>query len=126
MALVEYMKGTGELAGSFDFSASLNGTAILSGQAGGEANQASPTAAMVPVSSLFPSDPNGLVIERSAGPGRLYYNVSLNVARPVESVAPVENGLSVSRAYYLLEEDCTFETCEPVNLPRWAACWLCV
>jgi len=44
-----------------------------------------------------------LTIQREAGPGRLYYTAHLNVLRPVEDVAPMDRGISVSRSYETIE-----------------------
>jgi hypothetical protein len=98
MALTEVMKGTGELAGDFGFAASLNGIGLLEGAAGGDA-KLNPVSASVPVSSLYPQDPNALIIQRGEGAGRLYYTAHLNVLRSVEDVAPLDQGISVSRRY---------------------------
>lgn len=98
MSLTEVMKGTGELAGDFGFSALLNGMGLLEGSAGGDA-KLNPVSATVPVSSLYPQDPNALTIQRGEGAGRLYYTAHLNVLRPVEDVAPLDRGISVSRRY---------------------------
>ena len=100
LAMDEVMKGTGELGSNYAFSASLNGNPIASGQAGGE-TQLNPVMTSLPVSSLYPHDPNALVIQRDPGTGRLYYTAALNVSRPVEDVAPLDRGISVSRAYYI-------------------------
>jgi uncharacterized protein YfaS (alpha-2-macroglobulin family) len=99
LAMDEVMKGTGELGSSYAFSASLNGNPIASGQAGGE-TQLNPVTTGLPISSLYPHDPNALVIQRDPGSGRLYYTAALNVSRPVEDVAPLDRGISVSRGYY--------------------------
>ena len=60
LSMDEVMKGTGELGSNYAFSASLNGTQIASGQAGGE-TQLNPVTTSLPVSSLYPHDPNALV-----------------------------------------------------------------
>ncbi|HBY08590.1 MAG TPA: hypothetical protein DEH22_12705 [Chloroflexi bacterium] len=98
MGLTKVMQGTGELAGDFGFAAALNGVGLISGSAGGD-TKLNPVSASVPVSSLYPADPNALTITREAGPGRLYYTAHLNVLRPVEDVAPLSRGISVERSY---------------------------
>jgi len=98
MALTKVMQGTGELAGDFGFTASLNGIGLLEGSAGGDA-KLNPVSASVPVISLYPQDPNALVLQRGEGAGRLYYTAHLNVLRPVEDVIPLNQGISVSRRY---------------------------
>ena len=112
LSMDEVMKGTGELRSNFDFSLSLNGTQIASGQAGG-ATQLNPVFASLPVSRLYPHDPNALVIQREPGTGKLYYTAALNVYRPVEDVAPLDRGMSVTRAYYIPGSD--LKTATPVE-----------
>jgi uncharacterized protein YfaS (alpha-2-macroglobulin family) len=109
------MQGTGELGGDFDFDVVLNGTPLASGQAGGP-NQLNPVEARVPVSDLHPKAPNALVIERSSGPGRLYYTAHLNVDRPVASIPAIENGITVTRAYYPSSPTCrSGGNCAPIH-----------
>ncbi len=115
LSMDEVMKGTGELGSSYAFSASLNGTQIASGQAGGE-TQLNPVTTSLPVSSLYPHDPNALVIQRDPGTGRLYYTAALNVSRPVEDVAPLDRGIIVSRSYYPQGAD--LKTAVPVTTSK--------
>ncbi len=115
LAMDEVMIGTGELGSSYAFSANLNGNPIASGQAGGE-TQLNPVTTSLPVSSLYPHDPNALVIQRDPGTGRLYYTAALNVSRPVEDVAPLDRGISVSRAYYPQGAD--LKTAAPVTTSK--------
>jgi uncharacterized protein YfaS (alpha-2-macroglobulin family) len=100
LSATEYMKGTGELSGDFSFDATLNGTPYASGDAGGD-TMLNPVVATTAVDNLYPDDPNGLLIKRDSGPGRLYYNTALNVSRPVETVAALNSGINLQRAYYL-------------------------
>jgi hypothetical protein len=112
MALSQVIKGTGELSGNFDFSATLNSQPIASGQA---SNQAGPVQTSLPVSQLFPDDPNALVLQRDAGNGRLYYTVGLQVSRPVEDAAPLQNGISIQRSYYPMNASCTGSDCDSIQ-----------
>jgi hypothetical protein len=98
MSLTEVMKGTGELAGDFEFAAQLNGIGLIESAAGGDA-KLNPVRASVPLSSLYPQDPNALVLQRGVGPGKLYYTAHLNVLRPVEDVTALDRGVSISRSY---------------------------
>jgi uncharacterized protein YfaS (alpha-2-macroglobulin family) len=115
LAMNEVMKGTGELGSNYAFSASLNGTQIASGQAGGE-TQLNPVVTSLPISNLYPHDPNALVIQREPGTGRLYYTAALNVYRPVEDIAPLDRGISVSRAYFMQGVD--LKTAIPVTVAK--------
>jgi alpha-2-macroglobulin len=112
MALSQVIKGTGELSGNFDFSATLNSQPIASGQA---SDQAGPVQTSLPVSQLFPDDPNALVLQRDAGNGRLYYTVGLQVSRPVEDAAPLQNGISIQRSYYPMNASCTGSDCDSIQ-----------
>ena len=98
MSLTEVMKGTGELAGDFRFAAVLNGIGLIESAAGADV-KLNPVSASVPVSSLYPQDPNALTLQRGDGPGRLYYTAHLNVLRPVEDIAALDRGIAISRSY---------------------------
>jgi alpha-2-macroglobulin len=104
LALTEVMKGTGELAGDYAFSADVNGTQMAQGQAGGDMRLNAVSSA-VPLAQLYAEYPNALHIKREAGPGRLYYTAHLNVLSPVENVTPLNAGIGVERAYYPLEAE---------------------
>lgn len=110
MAASQVMKGTGELSGEFSFSADLNDTPFLAGEASGS-TQLTPVEALAPISDLHPRDPNSLLLQRGEGPGRLYYNAHLNVHRPAEDVAPLDKGISISRAYFPSNGDCLLGDC---------------
>jgi uncharacterized protein YfaS (alpha-2-macroglobulin family) len=112
LAMDEVMKNTGELASNYGFSATLNGTQVATGQAGGD-TQLNPVTATLPISQLYPHDPNALVIQRQTGTGRLYYTAALDVYRPVEEVASLDRGISVSQAYYPFGSD--LRTATPVT-----------
>ncbi len=111
MALTEVMKGTGELGGAYTFTASLNGTPLASGQAGGSPTDLTPVVSTAPLDSLYPDDPNALLIQRQGGAGRLYYSAYLNVNRPVETVPPLDQGLTVSRDFYPSAPACPKSDC---------------
>jgi hypothetical protein len=112
MALSEVIKGTGELGGNYAFSASLNSQPLASGQAGGDG---SPVQASVPISQLYPEDPNALLIERQEGNGPLYYTAALEVSRPVQDIVPQQRGVSIQRTYYPLNESCAGRDCAPIQ-----------
>ena len=115
LSLTEVMKGTGELAGDFAFSADVNGTQLAQGQAGGDMRLNAVTSA-VPVAQLYAEYPNALTLQREAGPGRLYYTAHLNVLRPVEDVASLNAGIGVERAYSRLEQESESEQQAVVNV----------
>jgi len=103
LALTEAMKGFGELQADFNFSATLNGAPLASGEVSGT-DILNPVNASVPLEYLSPNSANGLVIQRDSGLGRLYYRASLLLNRPAETVQPLNKGLDVNRVYY--DGDC--------------------
>jgi hypothetical protein len=116
MALSEVMRGTGELGGDFTFSAALNGAPVASGQATpAGASVAPPVMASVPLAGLYPDNANALTIQRGPGNGRLYYTADLRVFRPVETVAPLERGVTLSRSFHIEDETCTAQDCPVVT-----------
>ncbi|HZW02303.1 MAG TPA: alpha-2-macroglobulin family protein, partial [Anaerolineaceae bacterium] len=114
LALTEYMEGTGELQAVYDFSARLNDSEIVSGQASG-LSALEPAQAEVPIGELNAEAANGLVISRTDGPGRLYYRADLQVSRPVETIPALERGLTIEREYFLASEDCRPGECTLVS-----------
>lgn len=114
MAGVEFMKGTGELGGSFGFLAALNSAPIATGQASGAGNL-TPVSVSIPISQLSPVSPNALTIHRDGDTGRLYYSAHLTVSRPVEEALPLSRGLSLSRQYFVNGASCSENQCLPVN-----------
>jgi uncharacterized protein YfaS (alpha-2-macroglobulin family) len=113
IAMSQLIKGTGELGGNFAFSAFLNGSPLAEGQAGGS-DQLTPATALAPARRLYAEYPNVVQIERQPGPGRLYYSLGLRVFQPVESVAPLGQGVTVERAYYPLSNACN-GACAPLQ-----------
>jgi uncharacterized protein YfaS (alpha-2-macroglobulin family) len=114
MALAAVMQGTGELSGEFDFSAALNDSPLVAGEASG-ISQLTPVEAEVPVRNLYPDAPNSLLLQRSEGVGRLYYNTHLNVFQPVEEISPLDKGINITRAYFPADSDCIEHECPPIN-----------
>jgi uncharacterized protein YfaS (alpha-2-macroglobulin family) len=114
MALNEVIKGTGELGGDFSFAATVNGNIIAQGQAAG-AEQFIPVTAQLPAQRLYADYPNALVIQRDPGQGRLYYAATLNIERPADQAPPLSQGLSIERAYFPGDQDCSKAQCEPLQ-----------
>jgi uncharacterized protein YfaS (alpha-2-macroglobulin family) len=112
LAMDEVMKVTAELNSDYDFHANVNGNQIASGQAGGD-TQLDQVVASLPVSMLYPQDPNALEIQRGPGTGRLYYTAALRVYRPVEDVASLDKGIHVTRAYFTAGAD--LKTATPIE-----------
>ena len=100
LALNAAMVGLGEVRADFAFNATLNGSPLTSGDVAGI--QVTPLTATVPLEFLSPNSPNLLTINREDGLGRLYYNATLQLNRPVEDVQPLDKGMQVDRVYCVL------------------------
>ena len=114
MALTDVLGATGELSASFAYEAVLNGMPLASGQAGGP-NALTPIELSIPLANLNQDAPNGLKIIHEEGSGRLYYRAYLQVFRPVEEVAPLNRGLTISRKMVLSGQDCVKSDCPSVD-----------
>ncbi|MCC6299535.1 MAG: Ig-like domain-containing protein [Anaerolineales bacterium] len=97
VALNAAMVGMGEVRADFAFDAKLNGSPLTNGDIAGI--QVTPITATVPLEFLSPNSPNLLTIHREDGLGRLYYNATLQLNRPVEDVQPLDKGMQISRVY---------------------------
>lgn len=117
MALAEVMRGTAELGGDFDFTATLNGSPIVEGKASGT-SQLTPVTTTQPIDKLYSEAPNALLIQRTQGSGRLYYTARLRVYQPVEQAAPIQRGFTLQRAYYPADPDCTPSNCQLIHSAR--------
>jgi uncharacterized protein YfaS (alpha-2-macroglobulin family) len=114
LALNHYIEGTGELNAGFNFNVSLNGEQLAAGQAGG-ATSLNSVRTSFPAMRLYPAAPNALTIQRSEGPGRLYYNAVLDVSQPVEQVTPLNAGFTVRRSYFLRGQSCPPTGCQSIQ-----------
>jgi alpha-2-macroglobulin len=110
LALDKIMQATGELGGSFSFSAALNSTPLAHGQASGPQNL-TPVTANTPLTQLNLSGANSLLISRLDGTGKLYYRAALTVDRPVETAPALDLGIAVSRQFM----DCSGSACQPIT-----------
>lgn len=114
MALAEVMQSTGELQAEYAFSASLNNQFVLEGMTTG-LQSADLLTTEVEVSALNPQFPNALRFQREGGSGVLYYKAALDVSQPVEMLAPLDHGISISRAFYDHGVDCKEVECQPLT-----------
>ncbi len=115
MALVAYMRATGELQGQFSYTVSLNGEPLLTGDVNADTirreNSGDETQrAQVAVAQLFADQANRLIIERlppsgeQSGAGQLYYTAQLRTFVPVQDVQALDRGIIVARQYSLVEQ----------------------
>jgi uncharacterized protein YfaS (alpha-2-macroglobulin family) len=104
MALVDWMKLTGELQPSYTFGATLNGKALVAGERADANNVRESLTLQVQVAELLRDQLNRLTIERTAGEGILYYTARLRINLPADQVKALDRGISVSRTYHLAND----------------------
>jgi uncharacterized protein YfaS (alpha-2-macroglobulin family) len=63
-----------------------------------------PIKAEVPMSDLRTENDNDVIMERTSGPGRLYYSVFLRYFLPTEQIQALDRGIVVQRQYYLPDD----------------------
>lgn len=119
-ALIETMKGTGDLQANYTFSAMLNDAPLANGEAGG-ATALNPVRASVSINQLFAQYPNELLISKEAGPGRLYYRAYLTVNRPAQDAPPLSRGMTLERRYYQPDGSCALPNCKEIASARLGA-----
>jgi alpha-2-macroglobulin len=105
IGLTDWMVVSGELKGSYDYTATLNGTGLTTGQVTA-ANVQDAVTLHVAVADLLRDQANRLVISRGAGDGRLYYTAHLTLYQPVADVRAVSRGVIVAREYRVKSADC--------------------
>ncbi len=99
IALTDWMKATGELAGNYDYAVFLNDKDRAHGQVT-QGNVRESIKLRVDVAELL-NESNRLTISRGDGQGRLYYTAHLRVFLPVQDIKPVSRGITVNRRYSL-------------------------
>lgn len=115
MAITEALRGTGDSRADFDYLALLNDTPIGEGSAEGIGNL-TPVTVEIPMENLFSDSPNALVIERTDGPGSLYYRADLQTYQPAATAPAINQGIDLHRAYYLSNADCeTLAECPEIE-----------
>ncbi len=111
--MTEFIRGTGELGGDFRYGASLNNAPIAEATTG-TPPLLTPVQITVPFSDFHEDVPNGLLIQRETGPGRLYYRANLVVERSVDAVEPLRRGIEVDRSFIPYGLTCLEGGCEEV------------
>ena len=113
IALTDWMDTTGELAGSYVYSATLGGEVLHDGVASFESHL-NPIQITVAGEALETRAENRLEISRGDGDGTLYYTAHLRVRLPVDEIEPLQRGVIVQRQY--LPADCPAdESCPEVH-----------
>ncbi|MCO6449232.1 MAG: Ig-like domain-containing protein [Caldilineales bacterium] len=104
LALTDWMVASGELEGDFDWDVALNEQPLGAGSVD-DANIAEPTVLRAAVGEMLVDQINALRLERTDGPGQLYYSAHLRAFQPVPEIAPTNRGIVVERKYSLAGDE---------------------
>jgi len=99
MALTNWLNFSGEFQTDFPYALGLNGQVLQSGQADA-AHLMETNTLRITADKLLADSVNTVVLTRGSGPGALYYDAYLDYTLPVASVAPLDQGIIVSRQYF--------------------------
>ncbi|HXD12306.1 MAG TPA: alpha-2-macroglobulin family protein, partial [Anaerolineales bacterium] len=106
IALTNWMSASNEYDTKYAFAIGLNGEVLDQGNAAKE-NLTKTVALQVELKDLLKEAANYLVFTRGDGTGNLYYTAYLSAELPVESIKPLDQGVSLSRQYYTLDDSKT-------------------
>jgi hypothetical protein len=104
VALTEYAVKTGELAGNFSYSVTLDNKEILAGLV--KPGEAPKTASKSLPLTGFTAGQASLVtfLRDFANPGRLYYTLNLKYVTPAKDIEAVNRGFAISHEYSPLDD----------------------
>ncbi len=100
IALTDWMKASGELAGTYDWNVQLNGNDLGSGTVGPD-NIASPVELRTAVADLLRDQANALQFGRSNESGQLYYTTQLRYYLDALAIDARDRGIVVDRRFEL-------------------------
>jgi len=103
IALTNWMSASNEYDTDYAFAIGLNGEMLEQGEATRE-NLTQSVRLQVELEDLLKETANYLVFTRGDGTGNLYYSAYLSAELPVESIEPLDQGVSLSRQYFALDD----------------------
>ncbi len=103
IALTNWLVESKEFETSYQYALGLNGEPLT--QAGANRDNLTETFDLqVDLKDLLKDEANYLVFTRGEGPGSLYYSAYLNATLPVEQIQPLDQGVSLVREYFTLDD----------------------
>ncbi len=103
IALTNWMSVSREYDTDYAYAVGLNGEVLEQGDATKE-NLTETVKLQVELKDLLKETANYLVFTRGEGTGNLYYSAYLSAELPVESIEPLDQGVSISRQYFSLDD----------------------
>jgi uncharacterized protein YfaS (alpha-2-macroglobulin family) len=115
MALTNWMEASGELGANYQYAIAFNGER-LGGGAVDESTLRRVHLLQVDIVDILKDQANRLAIARDDGPGNLYYTTHMELSLPVDQVAALDQGIILSRSYYLYDSSETdLSQAEPIS-----------
>jgi uncharacterized protein YfaS (alpha-2-macroglobulin family) len=106
IALTNWLTASKEYETDYKFAVGLNNELLQEGRASRD-NLTDTVKLQVELKDLLSEQANALVISRGRGTGNLYYSAYLSAALPVEKIQPLDQGMSLSRQYFTLDDSKT-------------------
>ncbi len=106
MALTNWLTVSKEYESNYQFAVGLNGT-LLKQERVTQDNLTDTVNLQVQMKDLLKDTVNDLVFTRGSGTGNLYYDAYLSTSLPVESIQPLDQGMSLSRQYFSMDDSKT-------------------
>jgi uncharacterized protein YfaS (alpha-2-macroglobulin family) len=103
IALTNWMSAANEYNTNYAYAIGLNSNLLNQGNATKD-NLTQTVDLQVELKDLLKDSANYLVFTRGDGTGNLYYTAYLSTQLPVESIQPVDQGVSLSRQYFTLDD----------------------
>ncbi len=102
IALTNWMSASNEYETEYAYAVGLNGKALDQGNATKE-NLTDTVKLKIELNELLKDSANYLVFTRGDGTGNMYYTAYMSAELPVESIEPLDQGVSLSRQYFALD-----------------------
>jgi len=103
IALTNWLVESKEFETDYKYSVGLNGDTLQVGLASKD-NLSETVDLQVQIEDLLKEEANSLVITRGRGQGNLYYSAYLSTSLPVSEIQPLDQGVSLSREYFALDD----------------------
>ena len=103
IALTNWLTASKEYETKYQYAVGLNGNMLQQGQAAKD-NLTETVKLQIQMKDLLKDVVNYLVFTRGGGTGNLYYDAYLSTTLPVESVQPLDQGMSLARQYFTLDD----------------------
>jgi hypothetical protein len=103
IALTNWLVESKEFETDYKYAVGLNNKMLEQGQANAD-NLKDTVNLQVELKDLLKDQANTLVFTRGSGTGNLYYTAYLSASLPVDKIQPLDQGMSLSREYFTLDD----------------------